>query len=200
MTFHLLMFGKTIVHAYEFLQAFYWLGKRGLGKDAARYEILNISGSRGKSLIRNGALCTQNLEVDLIRNYVLEREQQLLQIKGKAFVIRFLTPVALKYRGAFIWEFTSFNCFEGRNMEPAGLEEETFTITKQNCRPRKEKQYSTRTGQPMYLRGSGGEIHCGEISETALLALLAREKAHIGKNTSFGFGKYVIEKQGEIRL
>lgn len=212
MTFHLLLFGKTIVHAYEFLQAFYWLGKKGLGKDAARYEILNVSGGRGKSLIRNGAFCIQNLEIDRVSNYVLKREQQLLRKEGKSFIIRFLTPVTLKYRGAFIREFTkeavlesvmrriySFNCFEGRKMESAGLEEETFTITKQDCRPRKEKRYSTRTGQPMYLRGSGGEIHCEEISEIALLALLAGEKTHIGKNTSFGFGKYVIEEQRESR-
>ena len=134
MIFHLLLFGKTHCPCLRIPAGVLLAGEKGTGKDAARYEILNVSGSRGKSLIRNGAFCAQNLEIDQIGNYVLEREQQLLRKKGKSFIIRFLTPVTLKYRGAFIREFTkeavlesvmrriySFNCFEGRKMESAGL-------------------------------------------------------------------------------
>ena len=203
--FHLLLFGKTIVYLYEFIQAFYWLGRRGIGKVHGQYDIINIKDQNGNLLLKSGNLYCRNMEVDIIRNYVLKREKEIFLQKSAERKLRFLSPVTIKYRGEFIHEFTksallesvmrriySFNCFEGIEMERISLEEEKFIIKEQRCFPRSEKRFSSTSGKPMLLRGSGGNITISALSETVLLALLAGEKMHIGKNTSFGFGKYII--------
>ena len=43
------------------------------------------------------------------------------------------------------------------------------------------------------LKGIVGKADLADISEEWLELLLAGEVAHIGKNTSFGFGKYHLE-------
>lgn len=44
----------------------------------------------------------------------------------------------------------------------------------------------------MKLRGIKGKVKFDELSDELLLLFAAGEKLHIGKNTSFGFGKYII--------
>lgn len=43
----------------------------------------------------------------------------------------------------------------------------------------------------MNLHGIGGEIFLNNVSEDDLRLLLAGEILQVGKNTSFGFGKYM---------
>ena len=45
----------------------------------------------------------------------------------------------------------------------------------------------------IYLRGISGKVVLSEMSEECLDYLLAGELLNIGKNTSFGFGKYRIK-------
>ena len=44
----------------------------------------------------------------------------------------------------------------------------------------------------MYLKGIKGKIEVEEIGEEILPLYLAGELIHIGKNTSFGFGRYTL--------
>ena len=51
-------------------------------------------------------------------------------------------------------------------------------------------RYSNSQNSKMVLRGIEGELTIGGTSEEVLEILLAGELVHIGKNTSFGFGRY----------
>lgn len=55
------------------------------------------------------------------------------------------------------------------------------------------KRYSSTHKSDIYLRGISGKVVLSEMSEECLDYLLAGELLHIGKNTSFGFGKYRIK-------
>ena len=61
------------------------------------------------------------------------------------------------------------------------------------CSVKKEVlRYSNRRSQSMKLRGITGEMEIQNVSSANLKLLLAGELIHIGKNTSFGFGRYEI--------
>ena len=44
----------------------------------------------------------------------------------------------------------------------------------------------------MQFHGIKGEVNLISVEENVLEILLAGELIHIGKNTSFGFGKYIL--------
>lgn len=46
----------------------------------------------------------------------------------------------------------------------------------------------------MTLQGIVGNVTFDRIQEPCLDYLIAGEVTHIGKNTSFGFGKYIIRR------
>ena len=52
------------------------------------------------------------------------------------------------------------------------------------------KRYSSTQDSRVYLRGMEGRVVFDAISEEYLPYVLAGELLHIGKNTSFGFGRY----------
>ena len=53
-------------------------------------------------------------------------------------------------------------------------------------------RYSGTQDKKIALRGVKGEMKLSELPEELLRILLAGEIAHIGKNTSFGFGRYRV--------
>lgn len=48
----------------------------------------------------------------------------------------------------------------------------------------------------MTLRGIQGKAVFGSMPDECLDYLIAGELIHIGRNTSFGFGKYVLGREG----
>ena len=54
-------------------------------------------------------------------------------------------------------------------------------------------RYSTRKNEKMILKGIKGQALLSELSEDIWQILIVGELIHIGKNTSFGFGRYVIQ-------
>ena len=61
----------------------------------------------------------------------------------------------------------------------------------QSARPVSVRRVSSKSGK-MEFHGILGGLTMGNVSEELLHYLLACEKLHIGKNTSFGFGRYVM--------
>jgi CRISPR/Cas system endoribonuclease Cas6 (RAMP superfamily) len=49
----------------------------------------------------------------------------------------------------------------------------------------------------MLLRGIRGSCRLSDVDRTAMALLLAGELLHIGKNTSFGFGRYTVKNVRE---
>ena len=66
-------------------------------------------------------------------------------------------------------------------------------LVRQEVTMERVPRFSSTMGKKMNLKGICGTVVFDYLPEELLLALLAGEKMHIGKNTSFGFGKYVVK-------
>lgn len=200
--FHLLLFGKTIMYFSQFLQGFYMLGQQGLGKEKIPYQILQVRNEQGETVVNGYQVDLQKLGISTIDRYVQNRMEEFDKNKTE-YVLKFQSPVSIKYDGNFIQKFNaeaiarsalrrifSFDCFEGIEVEYSELDDVPETIS-QNARPVSIRRFSSNSGR-MELHGILGELIISNVSEELLCYLLACEKLHIGKNTSFGFGRYVV--------
>ena len=62
-----------------------------------------------------------------------------------------------------------------------------------NLQWEERKRYSRRQGQRMMMGGMMGIMECEGELESFLPWLLLGEDLHVGKNTSFGLGKYMVK-------
>lgn len=129
--------------------------------------------------------------------------------------ISFETPLCLKYQGQFQQNFEGealsagllrrlwiLSCFEDVIGEGGGgyklfqpPEQPMPVVSPQWVRQKEVSRYSSRHGQNIMLKGIVGKADLTGISEEWLDLMLAGEVVQIGKNTSFGFGKYHLEYQ-----
>ena len=210
MDFYLILFGKTIVHFYQIYQAISMLGEQeGLGKFHARYYIIEIKNMEGMSVSDGKTIDMERYVVHMLYDYIMFRNMRCGPVAGKKdALLIFNTPLTLKYQSEFIKEFqmeailTSIrrriyilDCFEG-------IENDIFYQTENSSVPKILKQeyhqvsvsrYSMRKNKKMILKGIRGTIRLTEITEDVLMLLLIGELIHIGKYTSFGFGRFHLK-------
>lgn len=200
--FHLILFGKTIVYFSQFLQAVYQLGMAGIGKARAKYEIIAVRNTVGRDMLRGSEILMERYVVKTLWDYVRYRQGGF---DGRAFPdrIRFRTPVTLKHQGkiqrtlspeavipALCRRIYMLDCFEGLNCEMLKWEGSSPKVLSEFSEPVSVCRYSSTQDQKMPLRGIRGEMRLERIPEELIPLLLAGELTHIGKNTSFGFGRY----------
>lgn len=203
--FQLILFGKTAVYFNLFLQAIHMLGMNGLGKHASHFRIRNIENMSGESVLDGLDVHMDRYQVRMIQDYV---EHRLKTWKGETSVkMVFETPLTVKYNGKFLREFNMdaivrsvkrriymLDCFEGIDGEDAFDEDYRLpVIRRQEVNRKAVKRFSSRKQSSMYLNGIQGKIELEQVEPDTLGLLLAGELIHIGKNTSFGFGKYRID-------
>lgn len=204
-TFHLLLYGKTIAYFSQFLQAFHMLGQYGLGKHQAGFEILKVENGMEQTLVDGSNVYLQRLGIQTIGAYAESRSKQLVE-NGCGNRMEFKTPVTIKYRGEFIREFDSeaifhsvlrriysFDCFEGLSVPLMSFDRPFPQIVEQEVRAASIPRYSSTAKEKMRLKGICGYVVFDHLPGELQLALLAGEKLHIGKNTSFGFGQYWLK-------
>ena len=206
--FNLLLFGKTIVYCSQILSAFYSLGMNGLGKEMSRFRIVEVTNSKGVPILDKANVLMQNLEILKVSDYIAFRKEKLSEESYKRR-IAFKTPLSLKYHGNMLTEFIPqaiiesacrriymLDCLEGIESDIHEKEYvDSLMIPKVLHEEHKEvsvRRYSNHKETAMYLKGIEGEIELDQISPELLDILLAGELIHIGKNTSFGFGRYRI--------
>ena len=201
--FQLILFGKTIVYFSQFLQALHQLGGVGIGKEHSCYQIISIRNTIGKEILDGNSIFMENYLVQTLNDYVKYRLGHNHAWENR---IQFKTPVTLKYQGTIqeklIWEAVIaavfrrlyiLDCFEGLDCdemrwqgdEPEVLDESSGIIS--------VRRYSGTQDQKMTLWGVKGDMLLSEIPQELLPVLLAGEIMHIGKNTSFGFGRYRVK-------
>lgn len=205
LNFNLILFGKTIVYFNQYLQALFALGENGIGKERAKFLIFQVKNTRGQSILDGSNIHMKYYQVETLKDYVDYRMKQLGQ-DGHLNKMVFCTPLTQKFQGEFLKEFSMeainksiqrrlyiLNCFEGNDIQEF-YQEELFvpTIMEQSVREIKVKRYSSRKDEKMYLKGVKGEIFLEKLPKELLELYFAGELIHIGKNTSFGFGRYVI--------
>ena len=200
--FHLILFGKTIVYFSQFLQAVYQLGMAGIGKARAKYVMASVRNTTGKDMLRGSEILMERYEVKTLWDYVTYRQRSFV---GRALPDRicFRTPTTLKYRGKMQQMFSleailpalcrrihMLDCFEGLECEMLKWEGIYPKVRTESSEQIAVYRYSSTQDQKMPLRGIRGGMQLEKIPDDLILLLLAGEVTHIGKNTSFGFGRY----------
>ncbi|WP_031556036.1 CRISPR system precrRNA processing endoribonuclease RAMP protein Cas6 [Oribacterium sp. FC2011] len=204
--FNLLLFGRNIAFFGLYLQAFQYLGMSGIGKDKSKFIVSEVTNSKGK-IIFDGTMVHMNaLETMSIREYV---DYRCKKINGTARLM-FHTPLTLKYNSEFLKKFDIeaimraierrvyiLNCFEGNDTGRIDLNGHIPLLTDSDVKQSSVSRYSSTHQKVMTFRGIKGYADIEEIDQYAKELLAAGELIHIGKNTSFGFGKYTIMSGGE---
>lgn len=204
--FHLLLIGSNIACFNLYLQAFQYLGMMGIGKEHARYEILRVTDSTRRTILRNRELCMADFPVQTLQQYLEHRKQeQSYMLRTSQLRILLRTPLCLKYRGAFLSKLVPealmesasrrlymLDCFEGIPADAFPAAEHLPKIAHQKITMQAVKRFSTTHNDKINLTGMTGSVDLTDVDEAAQELLLIGELLHLGKNTSFGFGQYVI--------
>ncbi|CCJ34757.1 CRISPR system precrRNA processing endoribonuclease RAMP protein Cas6 [Caloramator australicus] len=204
--FDLLIFAKTLNYIPQFIFAFDKLGEKGFGKNRAKYRLDGIYNKEDKLIFKDGVFFKENLMILKLSDYILERQKQINNIK----IVQFITPFRFMKNNKLVddIEFKDFiislqrrisilNALEGRminNFETDALGE----IVEKNIYWTEFKRYSSRQKSAMKLGGIKGRISFSSDINNFKELVIAGELTHIGKNTSFGLGKYVIEEGSDI--
>ena len=202
LSFNLLLFGKTIVYFNQYLQAVYALGQNGIGKHKSKFVINQVANNRKQPILDGYNVNMSMYQYDTLENYIKYRRKQII---GKDInKIIFKTPLTIKHNGKFMNEFDMdiivkaaqrrlyiLNCYEG-NYDNEIYERELshVTINEQDIKKKSVTRYSNRKNSKMDLRGIRGEVIVERIPDDVIDILIAGEIIHVGKNTSFGFGRY----------
>ena len=206
MDFTLTLIGKNIVYFSQYLNALHALGMSGLGRNQSRYRIVSVKNIYGEQILEGDNIYMQNYKWQRLGEYISWRKRKL-EVQTDAYQVIFQTPVSMKYQGQFIEEFSAealgsglvrrlniLSAFEDLFGEDTKYEPETEfpEIQSQKIVPAEISRYSPRKDAHVKLRGIKGVIQTRKIPAEWLDALLAGEIVHIGRNTSFGFGKYIV--------
>lgn len=201
--FFLTLFGDNIVYFSQYLQAFHQLGLQGIGKYASKYNISSIVNEKGEQILYGNTVNLAKYQPESVYYYALKRKNELQQYGYKKKII-FHTPLSLKYRGEYIQEFhveAFFQALFRRIMMLDYFVKEYIdapelilypNIIEQSVQKCLVKRYSSTQNTKINLRGIQGHFYLDDIPEEYLLYVLAGELLHIGKNSSFGFGRYQL--------
>ena len=200
--FQLVLFGRTIVYFSQFLQAIFQLGQAGLGKEHSTYDIVSVTNTQKREILKGQDIHMEHYEVETIGGYVRYRLNRRGIWENR---IRFKTPVTLKYQGEFqdklileaiipaiFRRIYILDCFEGMDCGELGWQGDWPETVESVSRMMTVYRYSGTQDKKVALRGVKGYMVLSDIPEDLLPVLLAGEVMHIGKNTSFGFGRYHV--------
>lgn len=202
--FSLLLFGRNLVYFSQYIQAVCALGREGLGKNRARFSLVEVANSDGDTILSGNRIDMAYYRIRRLDDYV--KEQQRLRGDRPFCRLVFHTPLTLKYHGEFLKEFQidailsgirrriyMLDCFEEIQREEWMKQELPRVGTGgQRAYLCSMERYSSRKDCRMILRGLVGSICLTDVPKEAKALLLAGELIHVGKNTSFGFGRYEI--------
>lgn len=205
--FNLILIGKAIDYLPYFIFTFNELGKIGIGKDKRRYELLSCFNHKRDKIYdsKDEILRDNNSKINI------EEEIDSFSLRPDTLGISFLTPTRIKIKGdlvtrpefyvlvkALIHRITAlayFHCEEELVFDYHLLisKTERIKIKKSNLRWLDWERYSSRQNTRMKLGGFLGRvIYEGNFKEFLPLLILGKY-THIGKNCTFGLGRYRLE-------
>ena len=163
-------------------------------------EVRNI---QGEKIINRNRIDMRKYKICRLRDYVIQRKTELEE-KTEKYAMIFTTPLSMKYQKEYMKEFQPEALVKGaaRRLQmlnyyvghPGDLPEfQKYPIIRaQAVQSKKSKRYSSTQKNIMPLRGITGTVLFEEIPDECIDYLIVGELTHIGKNTSFGFGKYFL--------
>ncbi len=217
LSLELVLIGRAIPWLAYFIRTLEELGRRGVGPHTSRYRIERVDSLKQI----NGTRATEQILVyDGIGRKVVAspqifegRDFESKEGHGRAVTLSLLTPtrIVLGEKLATELAFSTllrpllrriallsyFHCGKEADVplirqliEKAG----SIRATKSNLRWRDWSRFSTRQQRLMKLGGLVGEIaYEGELGPF-LPFLRVGELTHVGKGTSFGLGKYLLQE------
>ena len=199
LSFSLILFGKTIVYFSQFLQAFYMLGREGIGRQHARFFITEVTNAFGEKVVSDLDVNLPNLGISSLEDYVRKK------LSGASSTARLTlrSPLTIKMQGkdqmnidirlllsACERRLYMMNCFIGNDLPRIDVEGHIPQMTVDKEYTAGVPRYSSTHDSKIVLRGVCGTVSLSELDDTAKILLSACELLHAGKNTSFGFGGY----------
>ena len=203
--FQMTLFGKTIAYLTPILQAFYSLGQYGIGKERCHFRILSVTNSLRERLVDGANVFLENYRILNLKEYIDYRMGRMQEDASNVRLL-FHTPLSMKFQGEELTDFNSLaivrgavrrlymlECFEGIETEMPGImAEDVPVIAGQKIRHSDVRRYSSRHKSGIHLNGVSGYVDLEGVSKELLELLIIGEIVQIGKNTSFGFGRYTV--------
>ncbi len=206
-SFHMVIFGRALKQFSLIVSAWRRALVHGLGGEQASARLVTVSQIEGghQEYVWNEANPQQILPHD--------QSIQLKMPPGKnEMTLRFETPLRLQHKGKVLGsrQITTADLIAGclRRVRSVSLNDDEQHILwddkdliekagilsgEHKLRYVKWSRYSSRQRQKMDLPGLVGDWHIRGELQPFLMALYICELFHVGKNTSFGLGKYTIE-------
>lgn len=208
LTFQLTLIGRAIDYLPYFILSFRELGELGIGKRRGQFQLTQVLTDGGESLYDSNTQMVNNLNNTLSFDEV---RQEADALSTNQLTVHLLTPTRITHKGELTDELpfhvfwrrligrisalAYFHCGESLELDFKGLIEKAMTVetTKTTLRWHDWTRYSSRQNRKMQLGGLIGSVrYAGDLEEfTPFLALGAF--LHVGKNATFGLGKYRLE-------
>ena len=201
--FYLTLFGNNIVYFGQYVQAFSQLGMYGIGKNKSRYIIWEIKNMFGQSILKNDIIQMEYFIPEYISDYV-ERRKIERYLYGCQNTLIFHTPLSLKFHGEYLQKYSAEGILTAlfRRIQMLDYFCEIYLdypeckifpeIIMQSVKKKRIYRYSSTQDSKICLTGIEGFVTLDKIPEEYLGYILAGEILHIGKNSSFGFGRYEV--------
>ena len=218
--FGLILIGKVIDYLPYFIFTFNELGKIGLGKGMGKYQLIEV-----KNIVKNNDIIEESViykgDGKILNNKykILSSEDIINQTKKfnkkESIELQFITPTRIKYKNKLISDLEFhilirnllrrislllyFHCDEELDIDfKEVIEKSKEIITETSDLEWYDwERYSHRQDERMSLGGFIGKITFkGDIKEYLPILFLG-QYTHIGKQTSFGLGKYEMTNERE---
>lgn len=203
MRFQVLLFGNTMNFWRVIIDAVAELGKKGFCQSKAKFKLLEVANTTGEILYKHGEFFPRISVIHTVKEYVDERLEATQECRAI-----FYTNTNITYHGEMLTQIQSkplmaalsrriffLNCYEGIETKPIMLK--IPEILDQDMKFGENRRYSNRTETGMYLKGIRGKVDFNDIDDDTYAMMLAGELVHIGKDTSFGSGRYRMVEQPE---
>ena len=206
--FRLTLIGRAIDYLPYFMVSFRELGEAGIGRGRGRFQMSKVVNEEGESIYDGETQIVQNrsnaLRFDEIRYEAASLPHDLL-------TVHLLNPARITHNGQLtdklpfhlFWRrligrisaLAYFHCGESLELDFKGLiaQAETVETVESSLRWKDWTRYSSRQNQKMQFGGLvGSVIYAGDLA--AFLPYVALGTyLHVGKNATFGLGKYRVE-------
>ena len=210
LTFELVLIGKAINYLPYFVYAFDRLGNHGIGKGRGRFKIAKIT----DTLSPNEESVYDPITSQFDQNYTTITPQKFLTKENKTpqrITFNFITPTRIKYENKYtsnpefhvlirtlLRRISSLSYFHTKTELEIDYKKLIEESQKIKTAAKKIKwyvfeRYSARQDTKMNLDGFTGQMTFEGDFTQFLPYLKLGEYIHIGKNTSFGLGKYILE-------
>jgi hypothetical protein len=206
--FELVLIGRAVDAVPYFIYTFMEMGKRGLGRERGRYELLSVDVLRNgtRTPIYDGSTGTLISFAPGLDSVTYPGDDSCTRV-----TLEFLTPLRLKVKGDLVTRLTFPLFFErlahrltllaafyGRNGEqshdisPLFPRAREISVDEDTLRWQDWERYSARQQTAMKLGGLRGKITFSGDLGPFMPFLRLGEQVNVGQGTSFGLGRMSV--------